>query len=138
MEQLMELLTNLFGEGADLAAIASTAGVGGGALSIGVATLLFRGVIMRFLAQIVTTGLLTGAGFLALLNYLGFELVAKEDTAAASITDVLDRSGLPNGGVQSGLMGTESLSDGQGAENEQADDEKGKTIIYKSPWRDGD
>ena len=120
MEQLMELLTNIFGEGADLAAVASAAGVGGGALSVMVA-FFFRGFLMKLLAQIITTAVMTGAGFLALLHFLGFEIVAKEGTIAEDIQI-----------FQEGRFSPES----SGARD---DDEKSgkKRIYYKSPWRRG-
>jgi hypothetical protein len=80
MESLMDMLNQLFGEGGDLAGIASAAGLGGGATSAA-AAVAFRGMVMRFIARVVTTGLITGAGFLFLLNHLGFQIVPKEEVA---------------------------------------------------------
>ena len=121
MEQLMEWLTQIFGEGADLAAIASAAGVGGGALSV-VTAFFFRGFFMKLLAQIVTTAIMTGVGFLALLHMLGFEIVPKDGTLAADIPI-----------FQPGLAQPESAP--RRAEDE--DDGKKVKIYYKSPWRRG-
>ena len=119
MEAFMEFLTKIFGEGADLAAVASTAGVGGGTIGLLVAV-LFRNFFMKLLAQIITTGLLTGAGFLALLHFLGFELVAKEGTAAEQI-------------FKQGQFQPNAFEDPV-----VEDEETGKTrIYYKSPWRRG-
>ena len=60
MEQLMEWLTQIFGEGADLAAIASAAGVGGGALSV-VTAFFFRGFFMKLLPPGAVSDANTGA-----------------------------------------------------------------------------
>lgn len=74
----MEFLQNMFGEGFDLAALASGAGLfGGGASALAVA--FFRGVIIRFIVRVLVTALLTGVGFLFLLDYLGFEIVPPEE-----------------------------------------------------------
>ncbi|ACT60671.1 hypothetical protein Hbal_3003 [Hirschia baltica ATCC 49814] len=78
MEQILEMLNKVFGEGGDLAGIASAAGLGGGATSAA-AVVAFRGMVMKFIVRIVTTAAFTGIGFLVLLNQLGFEIVPKED-----------------------------------------------------------
>ncbi len=74
-----------FGGGLDLAAIASAAGLGGSTVAAIGAAIFFKGIIMRILTQIVVTAGLTFAGFLALLNWLGFEIVPK-DTAQAAVS----------------------------------------------------
>lgn len=119
MEVFMEWVTKIFGEGGDLAAIASAAGLGGGVSSAAVA-LAFRGFIMRFLVRTVMTAVLTGAGFLVLLHTLGFQIVPKDEMAAASVPPYLN-----------GLVTPES--------NQYASVEEDKTrkrVVYvKSPWR---
>lgn len=69
----------MFGESFDLAAVASAAGLGGGAVSALTAAIVFKGLIVRFFAQMLMTTALTGAGFLALLHFLGFEIVPRDD-----------------------------------------------------------
>lgn len=69
----------MFGESFDLAAVASAAGLGGGAISAITAAIVFKGIIIRFFAQMLMTTALTGAGFLALLHFLGFEIVPKDE-----------------------------------------------------------
>ncbi|MAP93507.1 MAG: hypothetical protein CMK07_01035 [Ponticaulis sp.] len=74
----MDFLQDIFGGEIDLAALASGAGLfGGGASTILVAA--FSGAIKRFLIRMVMTALLTGAGFLFLLDFLGFEIVPPEE-----------------------------------------------------------
>jgi hypothetical protein len=77
-ESEMENLQDMFGGGIDLAALASGAGLfGGGASAILVA--FFHGVIKRFIVRALATAVLTGCGFLFLLNFLGFEIVPPEE-----------------------------------------------------------
>lgn len=83
MEQILEMLNKLFGDGGDLAGIASAAGLGGGAASAA-AVVAFRGMVMKFVVRILTTAAFTGAGFLLLLNQLGFEIVPKDEVAQIS------------------------------------------------------
>ncbi len=78
MESVLNFLQSVFGEGTDLAAVASGAGLFGGGASAA-AVLLVHGAIKRFLLRIVLTGLLTGGGFLFLLHYLGFQIVPPDD-----------------------------------------------------------
>ncbi len=68
----------------DLAAIASAAGLGGGAVSSVAAVMVFKGVIMRIITQLILTTVLTGVGFVVLLNVLGFQIVPRDNIAAAS------------------------------------------------------
>lgn len=77
----MEFLQDMFGEGIDLAALASGAGLfGGGASAILVA--FFHGVVKRFIIRTLATAVLTGVGFLFLLDFLGFQIVPPEDLNA--------------------------------------------------------
>ncbi len=78
MEQIMEFLQKIFGDGADLAAVASGAGLFGGGASA-VAAWMVSGTIMRYIIRTLLTGILTGGGFLFLLHYLGFQIVPPED-----------------------------------------------------------
>lgn len=74
----MEFLQSIFGEGADLAAIASGAGLFGGGAGAALA-LFVSGTIARFFLRAIFTAVLTGGGFLFLLNYLGFQIVPPEN-----------------------------------------------------------
>lgn len=74
----MEFLQNIFGNGTDLAAVASGAGLFGGGVST-LAALMISGTIQRFILRTLLTAVLTGVGFLFLLDYLGFEIVPPED-----------------------------------------------------------
>ncbi len=124
----------MFGESFDLAAVASAAGLGGGALSAIVAGVVFKGFIMRFLAQMVMTFALTGVGFLALLHFLGFEIVPKDEanplgaipgifSPQSSLDDPESAIITPQGMVQPERV-------------ERADGKEGAPIYYvKSPFR---
>ena len=68
----------------DLAAIASAAGLGGGAVSSVAAVMVFKGVIMRIITQLILTTVLTGVGFIVLLNVLGFQIVPRDNLAASA------------------------------------------------------
>ena len=80
---------DVFGQSLDLPAIASAAGLGGGAVGAVLAGLFFRGLIVRFLAQVAMTTVLTGIGFWALLNFLGYEIVPNPE-----VEQKLDLSGM--------------------------------------------
>ena len=74
----MEWLQEILGGPTDLAAVASGAGLfGGGASTVLVAA--FSGAVKRFLIRIVSTAIITGVGFLLLLNYLGFQIIPPEE-----------------------------------------------------------
>lgn len=74
----MEWLQEILGGPTDLAAVASGAGLfGGGASTVLVAA--FSGAVKRFLIRIVSTAIITGVGFLVLLNYLGFQIIPPEE-----------------------------------------------------------
>lgn len=78
MEAILERLQEIFGGGVDLAALASGAGFFGGSASA-IAVAFFRGVIVRFIVRTIATALLTGLGFLFLLDFLGFEIIPPEE-----------------------------------------------------------
>lgn len=110
------------GGGLDLAAIASAAGFGGSAVAAIGAAIFFKGLILRILTQIVVTAGLTGAGFLALLNYLGFEIVPKDNPVAAAVAPA------------PGDFTTQSFT----ATVPEEPTEPGKKVYYvKSPFRKG-
>lgn len=112
----MELLEQ-FG---DLTAIASAAGLGGGALGVA-GNLFFRGLIMRFIVRSLLTAVVTGVGFLFLLNYLGYEIKRKDDFTPPA--------------VKSGAMdGRHSSSFDQAASGpaEADEDEEDKRVLYVS------
>ena len=76
----------------DLAAIASAAGLGGGAVSSVAAVMVFKGVIMRIITQLILTTVLTGVGFIVLLNVLGFQIVPRDDIAVAAPQSVVSEN----------------------------------------------
>jgi hypothetical protein len=92
------VMEQLFGGGFDLAAVASAAGLGGSAIGAVGALVFFKGFVMRVLSQVVVTAALTGVGFLALLNVLGFQITPKPPVAAA---EMVAPSGAENFSVQS-------------------------------------
>lgn len=75
----------MLGGGFDLAAVASAAGLGGGAISAVAALMFFKGFFVRIFTQMVMTAVLTGIGFLTLLNALGFEIVPRDNPQAAAL-----------------------------------------------------
>lgn len=123
-----------FNEMFDLAAVASGAGLAGGG---GAAVLAWsiKGAIMRFIARTIITAILTGVGFYFLLGWLGFEIVPKDEFAAApqpqSSIYAQSESFLP--GERSAA--SEELA---GAAPETAEDDKaGRRIAVSSPFRRG-
>jgi hypothetical protein len=68
----------------DLAAVAAMAGLGGSTIAATAGFLIFKGLIMRILAQIVVTAVLSFLGFIALFNWLGFTIVPKASVPAPS------------------------------------------------------
>lgn len=118
----------MFGESFDLAAVASAAGLGGGAVSAITAAVVFKGIIMRFLAQMMMTMVLTGAGFLALLHFLGFEIVPKDDAQPfGSLSGVVQ----PQGEFGNTFEAQSSRS----AEQAAAEEEGAPIYYVKSPFR---
>ncbi len=119
----------MFGESFDLAAVASAAGLGGGAISAVTAAIVFKGIIMRFFAQMLMTTALTGAGFLALLHFLGFEIVPKDEAMPfGSLSGVVE----PQSGASDSFQ-AQSAPSGQPA---PAAEREGAPIYYvKSPFR---
>ena len=112
------------GEGFDLAAVASAAGLGGGATGTAAAALAFKGWIMKFVVRTLITALFTGVGFFYLLGALGFEIVASDQVAGATPP-----------AMSRGLVGTESAS----APPDAAPIEQGETTkryAVSSPFRD--
>jgi hypothetical protein len=109
--------------GMDLAAVASAAGLGGSAVAAITGFMFFKGIIMRILSQVIVTAILTGVGFVALLNVLGFQIVPRDEPAIAAAAP----PGSDNFSVQSAPAATPE---------EQAAVEEGKKIYYvKSPFR---
>lgn len=106
----------------DLAAIASAAGLGGGAVSSVAAVMVFKGVIMRIITQLILTTVLTGVGFVVLLNVLGFQIVPRDNLAAAAAPPVMAGDSFSTQSVQP-----------QTAEAPAADGEK--VYYVKSPFR---
>lgn len=112
---MIEDILNSLGGGADLAAVASSAGLLGGGTSTLIA-LAIGGKILKFVIRTVLTALLTGVGFYFLLGWLGFKIVPAEDVA-----------GLPNA---SDLVGIERV-------DEDKDDDTRRRYVIQSPLRDG-
>ncbi len=114
----MEWFNQIF----DLAAVASGAGLAGGAGSTAIA-LAFSGAIVRFVMRTVLTALLTGVGFVFLLDWLGFEIVSSEELAARAP-------------VEGGVFGAESFTGPDGAAGQQAEIAQGERVyVINSPFR---
>ena len=105
--------------GVDLAAIASAAGLGGGVVSTLAAVAFFKGVILRVITQLILTTVLTGVGFLVLLNVLGFEIVPREVAA------------VPPSASEPGVFSTQSAP----SESADAAPAGERTFYMKSPFR---
>ena len=106
----------------DLAAVASGAGLAGGAGSTAIA-LAFSGAIVRFIMRTLLTALLTGVGFVFLLDWLGFEIVASEELAARAP-------------IEDGRFGAESFTGPDGQPVERAEIPKGERVyVINSPFR---
>ncbi len=116
----------MFGESFDLAAVASAAGLGGGAVSAITAAIVFKGVIMRFLAQMLMTTALTGAGFLGLLYFLGFEIVPKDEAQAFG--------SMPSG-VSDSFQAQSAPQSETARRIEEAEREGAPVYYVKSPFR---
>ena len=99
----------------DLAAVAGMAGLGGSAIAATFAALIFKGLIGRILVQLVVTAILSFAGFIALFNVLGFQIIPPSEIA-----------GVPIPGSSSSFAPQSVPSDEPAAPS-------GYTI--KSPWR---
>jgi hypothetical protein len=69
----------------DLAAVAGMAGLGGSAVAGIGAAIFFKGLIGRIIAQLVVTTLLSFAGFIALFNVLGFQIIPPTQIAGVQI-----------------------------------------------------
>jgi hypothetical protein len=106
----------MMGEGFDLAAVAGMAGLGGSAIAGVGALIFFKGFLMRILTQVIVTAALTFVGFIALLNFLGFEIVPKDGVSSAMVSP----------------QGAENFS-AQSAPAAAPDDGK-RTYAVKSPW----
>jgi len=80
----------------DLAAVAGMAGLGGSAIAGLGALMLFKGLLMRILAQVIVTAVLSFVGFVALFNWLGFTIVPPDEIAGIALP-----AGADNFSVQS-------------------------------------
>lgn len=106
----------------DLAAVASGAGLAGGAGSTAIA-LAFSGAIIRFIMRTLLTALLTGVGFIFLLDWLGFEIVASEELAARAP-------------LEEGRFGTQTFTGPEAGPAERAETPEGERIyVINSPFR---
>ena len=120
MEMVLDFLEKIFGEGTDLAAVASGAGLFGGGASAAF-VLFVHGAIKRFIFRTILTGILTGGGFLFLLHYLGFQIIPPEDF----------RQSAPFGQSFDSPDSTQQRS----AENDTTPEKKGAKIYYvRSPF----
>lgn len=109
------------GEAFDLAKVAGMAGLGGSAIAGIVGAMVFKGLILRILTQIVLTTVLTVVGFVALLGMLGFEIVPKPETASRATI------------MADGLVTTQSVPASPSSEETVP---PGKKRLYvKSPWK---
>lgn len=118
------------GEAFDLATVAGMAGLGGSAVAGIIGALVFKGLILRIITQIIVTTALTVIGFIALLGFLGFEIVPKPQTPqVAAIAP-------PTG---SGSFTTQSVRPAPTStttEQERRAEAEGRRVIrVKSPFR---
>ncbi|RIJ31018.1 hypothetical protein [Henriciella algicola] len=120
-----------FNELFDLAAVASTAGLGGGVISA-IVVKAFSGAILKFLVRIFATAILTGIGFYYLLGFLGFEIVPRSEVAAAApppSPSVYARS-------ESYLPGADD--DAASSSPAPQEEESARRLVVSSPFRRGD
>ncbi|MCZ4298481.1 hypothetical protein [Henriciella marina] len=120
-----------FNELFDLAAVASTAGLGGGVISA-IVVKAFSGAILKFLVRIFATAVLTGIGFYYLLGFLGFEIVPRSEVAAAAPNQspsVYARS-------ETYLPGASDEAASSSSETQEA--ERDRRLVVSSPFRRGD
>lgn len=120
-----------FNELFDLAAVASTAGLGGGVISA-IVVKAFSGAILKFLVRIFATAVLTGIGFYYLLGFLGFEIVPRSEVAAAAPNQspsVYARS-------ETYLPGASDEAASSSSETQEA--ERDRHLVVSSPFRRGD
>jgi hypothetical protein len=109
---MIDTILEQLGGGADLAAVASSAGLLGGGTSTLVA-LMIGGKILRFIIRTLLTAALTGVGFYFLLGWLGFKIVPASEVA--------DR---PN------------ASDLVGIERVETEEEAATRYVIRSPFRE--
>ncbi|MEM9739946.1 MAG: hypothetical protein AAF829_08750 [Pseudomonadota bacterium] len=145
----MEWFNELF----DLASVAGGAGLIGGAAGTGVAV-MFSGVIMKFLARVATTAIMTGVGYLALLNWLGFEIIPPEDIKIPSIPGITGQAPAESATEFGGIFAPSMLPNGQmtvpGVEGTLDEDDviveadaaaeienKDRVYVVRSPFRKG-
>jgi hypothetical protein len=69
----------------DLAAVAGMAGLGGSAVAGIAAAIFFKGLILRIVAQLIVTTVLSFVGFIALFNFLGFQIIPPSEIAGVQI-----------------------------------------------------
>jgi hypothetical protein len=69
----------------DLATVAGMAGLGGSAVAAIAAGIFFKGLIMRVLAQVIVTTVLSFIGFVALFNMLGFQIIPPTQIAGVKL-----------------------------------------------------
>ena len=69
----------------DLAAVAGMAGLGGSAVAALGAAMFFKGLIIRIIAQLIVTTVLSFVGFIALFNVLGFQIIPPAQVAGIPV-----------------------------------------------------
>jgi hypothetical protein len=69
----------------DLAAVAGMAGLGGSTIAGIAAAVFFKGLIGRIIVQLIVTTILSFAGFIALFNVLGFQIIPPPSIAGVQI-----------------------------------------------------
>jgi hypothetical protein len=69
----------------DLATVAGMAGLGGSAVAAIIASIVFKGLVLRVLTQMVVTAVLSFIGFIALLHFLGFEIIPPKQIAGVPV-----------------------------------------------------
>lgn len=124
----MEWFNELF----DLSAVAAISGLVGGAGGTGLVAMFVTGAVIKFVLRTVLTALLTGIGFYFMLDFLGFQIVSKEEVAAVA---PVERS---YGEIQPSFSPAMTPKQAETQKKiEDAEAEGDRVIVVRSPFRRG-
>jgi hypothetical protein len=121
-----------FNELTDLSAVAAISGLVGGAGGTGLVAMFVTGAVIKFVLRTVLTAILTGVGFYFMLDFLGFQIISKEEVAS---TAPIERS---FGDVQpsfspAGVGKSSPLQE----KIQKAEADGDRVIVVRSPFRRG-
>lgn len=124
----MEWFNELF----DLSAVAAISGLVGGAGGTGLVAMFVTGAVIKFVLRTVLTAILTGIGFYFMLDFLGFQIVSKEEIASVS---PVERT---YGEIQPSFSPSTASQPTPGEEKiKKAEEEGDRVIVVRSPFRRG-